>query len=357
MKLRFGLEWDGIEPATPLCELDCMTCGPMGLLGVLETRLGLKAKPVSQATRILQFRALLENIAPRRDVFYRRSFDKDPIAVAQTLLQWRDQLVEAGWNGAALDSDSPRIRDMGAIEANFAGNVGAGIPDRLAGVLQELESRSARIDSLVVLNKREHLPTLWQRLCDKLDGEYRPTQSAADESEGESDLALVRAALCGASAGPDKRFRLRNDGSVLCLTAYSEAVLARGVAQWLRKSRAHGLTLLIAGHDSDVLDRALAALDEPATGIQPRSSARRCCSWRCGCYGNHSTRARSWSFSLTRFVLCLEPFDAASPMRLQTVPALPVPDGLRRFRRPKRASAKDSPSRRRAPLFNGLTRT
>jgi hypothetical protein len=276
MKLRFGLEWDGIETATPLCELNSMSCGPMGLLGVLETRLGLTAKRVSNATRILQFQAVLENLAARRDVFYRRSFDKDPIAVAQTLLQWRDQLVEAGWDGAGSGVDSARIRDMAAIEASLSGNVAPGVPDRLMTTLRELESRTARIDSLTVIDKREYLPTLWRQLCDKLGGDYHPVEGAlrSDHPDGQSDLAVVRTALATGDAAGVKRFRLRNDGSALFLTAHSEAVLAHGVAQWIRESRARGQTLLIAGHDSGILDRALADLDEPVTGLQPRSCAR-----------------------------------------------------------------------------------
>ena len=32
--------------------------------------------------------------------FYTASFTKDPLAVAETLLRWRDELVLAGWDGS-----------------------------------------------------------------------------------------------------------------------------------------------------------------------------------------------------------------------------------------------------------------
>lgn len=276
MKVTFGINLDGFEHGTAPCVLDSITCGPMGLLDLLETRLGLKEKQVSRMQRVLQLKSLIEKLAASRDTFYRRSLEKDPLAVASTLLQWRDDFVEAGWDGTASVSDSQRLQDLAAIEAQLAGNVAPGIGDRLSAALRELNSRSAEIESLTVLDPPEHLSPLWQRLCQKLGAEYRPVDSGlgARQFNTNSDLGAIQAILANPSAGLPRKLHLRDDGSLLCLTAHSEVTLAQASAQWLRAVRHDSQTTLIAGHDASILDRALLALDEPMLGLQPRSVAR-----------------------------------------------------------------------------------
>ncbi len=74
--------------------------GPHGFLSLLELRLGLASKPASAAGRIVQYREFLQNAASIKPRFYTESFAKDPLAVAETLLRWRDELVLAGWDGS-----------------------------------------------------------------------------------------------------------------------------------------------------------------------------------------------------------------------------------------------------------------
>ena len=96
MKISFGMGFDGYETVLPKQSLAMPVCGPLGLLQLLETRLGLKAKAVSSAHRVVEFRQILEQISIERPAFYNESFKKDPYAVAETLLQWRDALIETG---------------------------------------------------------------------------------------------------------------------------------------------------------------------------------------------------------------------------------------------------------------------
>ena len=78
--------FDGYETVLPKQSLAMPVCGPLGLLQLLETRLGLKAKTVSSAHRVVEFRQILEQISIERPAFYNESFKKDPYAVAETLL-------------------------------------------------------------------------------------------------------------------------------------------------------------------------------------------------------------------------------------------------------------------------------
>lgn len=116
MKIIFGMGFDGYETVLPRQTLAMPTCGPLGLLQLLETRLGLKAKIVSSAHRVVEFRQILEQVSIERPTFYNESFKKDPYAVAETLLQWRDALIEVGWDGVASASNTARIQDKRFIQ-------------------------------------------------------------------------------------------------------------------------------------------------------------------------------------------------------------------------------------------------
>jgi hypothetical protein len=100
----------------------------------------LKAKAVSSAHRVVEFRQILEQNSIERPAFYNESFKRDSYAVAETLLQWRDALIEAGWHGLASASDSARIQDMAAVEAHTTKRLSPGIADRLRSVMTELDS-------------------------------------------------------------------------------------------------------------------------------------------------------------------------------------------------------------------------
>ena len=107
MKITFGLDLDGYQDLQPRDRFNESICGPQGFLSLLELRLGLASKPASAAGRIVQYREFLQKAASIRERFYTASFAKDPLAVAETLLRWRDELVLAGWDGSPGPSGQP----------------------------------------------------------------------------------------------------------------------------------------------------------------------------------------------------------------------------------------------------------
>ncbi len=106
LKITFGLDLDGYQYLQLRDRFNESICGPQGFLRILELRLGLASKPASAAGRIVQFRKFLQKAASIKPRFYTASFAKDPLAVAETLLRWRDELVLAGWDG----SPGPRVQ-------------------------------------------------------------------------------------------------------------------------------------------------------------------------------------------------------------------------------------------------------
>ena len=116
MKITFGQALDGTESWAVNNSIGDIVCGPLRLTEILETQLGLKRKSVSEITRVFQFVKILEKLAENKPRFYSTSFEKDPLAVSEALLHWRDLLVLAGWSGMT-DGTSQRLRDLADVEA------------------------------------------------------------------------------------------------------------------------------------------------------------------------------------------------------------------------------------------------
>ena len=56
MRIRFGLDLDGEHGTHRVNELDAKTTGPLGLLGILETQLGLPHREVPAIERVMMYR-------------------------------------------------------------------------------------------------------------------------------------------------------------------------------------------------------------------------------------------------------------------------------------------------------------
>lgn len=135
MHLQVGLLLDGQRGHAHVNELDALTTGPLGLLNVLETQLGLLRQEPSGADRVLQFREMLKKLdGPER--FYHQSFAVDELGTASTLLAWRDQWHLHGWTHGNVNplgsASSRRLRDMADLEAHAHDKLAPGIGERLA---------------------------------------------------------------------------------------------------------------------------------------------------------------------------------------------------------------------------------
>jgi len=89
--------------------------GPAGLVGVLETRLGLTRIQTHQAIRIGQYLKRLKE-ADNNERFYSKSIRVDAWSTAKQVLAWRDELVLAGWKGDVPGQISNRLQDLAHVE-------------------------------------------------------------------------------------------------------------------------------------------------------------------------------------------------------------------------------------------------
>ena len=273
MQIQFGLHLDGLDPSPPVTSLGQASLGPKGLLAALESDLGLPPThpPTANATVALQA-CLVELDRPSR--FYHRSFQVDPVGVANTLNHWRAQWYEAGWRGEFQDGAPARLQDMADLEQLAKDRVPMCIGQRLQLVCDALTRRHTQIEQLALLTPFDVLPFMWQQLVNALSYINEPNLALTVNAENGSDLSKVQRNLLSAHSGepPSEKTQLSQDGSLLIVNAASRDVSAQALAEVLRADSQD--TLVIAEQHGIILDNALHRAGLARCGLQHYSSFR-----------------------------------------------------------------------------------
>lgn len=232
--------------------------GPLGLLGILQTRLGTTRPSVDRPIRIAQYRSLL---AQADHPWYRRSFAKDPWNTAHHLLELRDDAIEAGWKPATDSQDysaHPRLDALAAVESLVVvgpplDTTATLVPGRADDVRETLEllrlhgvSWPLGIDSIELRDKRDTLPQVWQDILGAVEAAGVTVTEAAGPTEAPK-LTIVR--------GPDN---------------WSTAEAA---ARYLANVNDRQRICIIAGDATAVLDQQLARRQAPTLGIADSNAA------------------------------------------------------------------------------------
>jgi len=137
----------------------------------MESQLGLQGYRNNTAyLRIELYRqALGQHLAettPSGTAFFETSFAADRFATAEALLAWRDELLLAGWEFALNEKLPPRLRDLALVEVFFQkklqdpelGVQAAGFADRFAQGIDLLKTRQIQLDK-ILLYEPVHLQT------------------------------------------------------------------------------------------------------------------------------------------------------------------------------------------------------
>ncbi len=258
------------HPGAGAAVVDAAVVGPMRLLDHIETMLGLGAPASAGVKRIAIYRRKLEACGGER--FWSESFKKDSWSTARELLNWRDELVEAGWR-PGMSISSRRLADLAAAES--AGpDLPSGLSDRLQAAIAALgEKPKLPLALIELIDERGDLPAGWRRLLDALEacGVSVTARDATDADRGSTDLARLLTPFESKRSAPD----LAGDGSVCLLTADTELVAAEAIAAWLAadKNSNEGL-LFVLGKDSALLDHALHRVGLPRLGASTPSPHR-----------------------------------------------------------------------------------
>jgi hypothetical protein len=270
MKIRFGLHLDGQRGWLPRNSLGEITVGPLGLLDILETHLGLLQEQVSPSERIVQYRDCLRQCnSPQR--FFHRSFQADELGTAATLLAWRDDWYLQGWDGQIPSASPPRIQDMGEVECFATVQVAASIGERLQRVVEAKMSRTVPIQEIELLDPLEYFPQCWRKILEHFP--LRLWVIANNEAGGSGLLGQLQTALKAVPTpqAPSK-ISWQDDGSVTVVQAETRFLAGRWLAEKI--DAVEGTSLLVAPVEGERLDGILVSSGRPRHGLRESSAFR-----------------------------------------------------------------------------------
>lgn len=116
---------------------DTAVLDTMGLLGLLELRLGLTDPSVPSAERnTAYYRAVSTYMKQNPDNVLFKSFSLSGLETAMACLHWRDTLALLGWDSRS-PSPSRRLQALAGIEENFSC---PGLPERFQRITEALSS-------------------------------------------------------------------------------------------------------------------------------------------------------------------------------------------------------------------------
>jgi hypothetical protein len=268
MKLRFGLHLDGQYGRPASNQLGSADVGPLGLITLLESHLGLVPPLVSPSQRSVQYRdCLLKADGPSR--FFHRSFSIDDFGTAATLLSWRDEWRLHGWTGAIGEGASSRLQDMVAVEALAAAHVGPGTAERLIAIANTLATKRHAINSISLIDPLSAFPLLWHRVLDRLPTRLSSTPTLAGTGLlGELQQAIITTRQ-DASVQP---LTWRDDGTLYVARGETTLLSARWIAETLRHAAPD--VLYVATSEAALTDAQLGGADYPRQGLSDPSAFR-----------------------------------------------------------------------------------
>ena len=238
MKLRFNPYYNSkVYVKTDGCIIDEKVVGSQGLLSELELRAGLAGRILDDFQRaVLYSRAMKKALEKKPELFFAKSYEKDKLGTAITLLKWRDALVKIGWNSTI--TGCRRLDDLALVETLFDEK---GESDRWRSILKYAQSAPLidEGDSIEVTCDKDNLEPLYRQLFDRMEGKgctvcYKPSPVSNDLYK-KADI-----------------YSFKNDIEM---------------AEWLAQQHLGDNDVLVTG-DTSILNLELALEDKPQVGSE-----------------------------------------------------------------------------------------
>lgn len=158
-----------------------------GLLAELELRAGQTAVYPSATERIVAYIAAMQQAIQNKGnsrLFFEESFSLDKYGTAKIILDWRDKLVSAGWNGKSGGSD--KLDGLVAIEYYFGVMGESDRWQRLLRYAQEHPILTEK-DHIEVTTLKEYLSATLTKLLDAI--KEKGTRVTYRERAEETDIS------------------------------------------------------------------------------------------------------------------------------------------------------------------------
>lgn len=265
MEIQFGMYLDGVVWSNKEASIGEVRTGPMGLRGILETKLGI-SKPESRAVYRIDAYMKRLNKLDSETAWYHQSFATDQWSTAEQLLKWRDEMIEAGWKGESFKDGSTRLKTLAELE-KVTIPLPDGCSDRLQNVIKSLMNNNlVQIAAVNLTEPLETLPPVWQKILSLLEKQGTKINHAVKSipERVKSNLSIVQSVL---SAGEAQFTISDEDDSLIVLETENEWEAAEQLALWLVSNEDANKTItIICGRDTTVLDQALRRHGLPCLG-------------------------------------------------------------------------------------------
>lgn len=154
MHIIFSPEYSGtvyVKPADGKnVMMDAVVVNTIGLLDILELRLGLHYEEMPSQDRLAHYYAATSKyMSLHTDNLLAESFRIAGLSTAKSILSWRDELRSAGWNFEGHEI-SGRLAVIIGIEKYFRENKSPDIADRLDAVVECLENHQLDCTGMTV---------------------------------------------------------------------------------------------------------------------------------------------------------------------------------------------------------------
>ena len=154
MKIFFSPDYSGpvyVRPADGQEALmDTLVANTIGLVNMLELRLGLHYDDVPEQQRLAHYyEAVCSYMAANPGNVMEASFKTTGLGTAKAMLAWRDELRSAQWDfkGAEI---SNRLSVLIGVEEHFRGHEGCDKAERLRIVTDQVKSQQLDCTDMVI---------------------------------------------------------------------------------------------------------------------------------------------------------------------------------------------------------------
>ena len=217
MEIFFGLQFDDqVLHDWEATSGGQMCVGPQAFLQFMEMHLGLSGHANNvRHLRIEQCRQIVQDMTGAdATVFFAQSFEADPLATADTLLEMRDELLLAGWDFSfAQDSDNntekdvlPRLQALAELEKRLRlipeKDYVPGIADRMQAVSARITDKKIPIDCLYLREPKPFFPAWVEGIVEEA-GRYGHSCQRTTIITSSKGHRLRHAAACTITSGEE----------------------------------------------------------------------------------------------------------------------------------------------------------
>lgn len=229
MKIIFSPEYSGrvyVRPADcTTIMMDTIIVNTIGLINMLEFRLGLHYEDESEQQRVAHYYdAVSKYMAAHPDNVMSASFKVSSLSTAKSMLAWRDELRSAKWDFDGADI-SKRLATLIGVEKYYRKHESKDMSDRMRTVIQQirLQTLDCKTMTIIMPFSKELLKPAIKTLIEELESHGAKTEQIKYASSTDSNLSKVRQLITSKHRG---KITLDKDDDSIQIWKFADEYLA-----------------------------------------------------------------------------------------------------------------------------------